>query len=161
MKKLFLTFTFITFCLLSVNAQSKTGTLTDMSFLEGHWRGTFNGGPIDAVWIAPAGDNLTGFIRMMKDNKVTMYEMLIFEQTDNGPIALVKHFKPGLIGQEEKDKQDRYRFLEANKKMGQSESSTKNGQKINWLFSEASLKMGSGLLATCLCSTLFATNRRL
>ncbi|GAB3980204.1 hypothetical protein GCM10028806_47240 [Spirosoma terrae] len=115
MKKLFLTFTFITFCLLSVNAQSKTGTLTDMSFLEGHWRGTFNGGPIDAVWIAPAGDNLTGFIRMMKDNKVTMYEMLIFEQTDNGPIALVKHFKPGLIGQEEKDKQDRYKFLEAKK----------------------------------------------
>ncbi|GAB3897635.1 DUF6265 family protein [Spirosoma agri] len=94
---------------------SKAGTLSDMGFLEGHWKGTFNGGPIYAVWIAPAGDNLTGFIRMMKDNKVTMYEMLIFEQTERGPVALVKHFKPGLIGQEEKDKQDRYAFIEAKK----------------------------------------------
>ncbi|QHV98215.1 DUF6265 family protein [Spirosoma endbachense] len=117
------TFRLAFFCLLCLlatritNAQtaSKTGTLSDMSFLEGHWQGTFSGGPIDAVWIAPAGDNLTGFIRMMKDNKVTMYEMLIFEQTERGPIALVKHFKPGLIGQEEKDKQDRYTFIEAKK----------------------------------------------
>ncbi len=72
-----------------------------------------NGGPIEASWIAPVGDNLTGFMRMMRDNKVTMYEMLIFEQTELGPIVLVKHFKPGLIGQEEKDKSDRYRFIEA------------------------------------------------
>ena len=77
--------------------------------------GTFNGGPIEACWIAPVGDNLTGFMRMMKDNKVTMYEMLIFEQTEQGPIVLVKHFKPGLIGQEEKDKSDRYKFIEAGK----------------------------------------------
>jgi hypothetical protein len=28
-------------------------------------------------------------------------------------VALVKHFKPGLVGVEEKDKSDRYTFLEA------------------------------------------------
>ncbi len=52
---------------------------------------------------------------MMKDNKVTMYEMLIFEQTEQGPIVLVKHFKPGLVGQEEKDKSDHYKFIKAGK----------------------------------------------
>lgn len=104
----------LSFC---ANAQStaKTGSLSDVSFMEGRWLGTFNGGPIEAAWIAPVGDNLTGFMRMMKDNKVTMYEMLIFEQTEQGPIVLVKHFKPGLIGQEEKDKSDRYKFIEASK----------------------------------------------
>lgn len=94
---------------------SKTGSLADVAFMEGRWLGTFNGGPIEAAWIAPVGDNLTGFMRMMRDNKVTMYEMLIFEQTEQGPIVLVKHFKPGLIGQEEKDKSDRYRFIDAGK----------------------------------------------
>ncbi|WP_460942658.1 DUF6265 family protein [Spirosoma daeguense] len=94
---------------------AKNATLADVSFMEGRWRGTFNGGPIDAAWIAPEGDNLTGFMRMMKDNKVTMYEMLIFEQTEQGPVVLVKHFKPGLIGQEEKDKSDRYFFVESKK----------------------------------------------
>ncbi|GAB4045944.1 DUF6265 family protein [Spirosoma litoris] len=104
--------------LVSTNLQaqsSKTGSLADVAFMEGRWLGTFNGGPIEAAWIAPVGDNLTGFMRMMRDNKVTMYEMLIFEQTEQGPIVLVKHFKPGLIGQEEKDKSDRYRFIDAGK----------------------------------------------
>ena len=94
---------------------TKSGSLSDVSFMEGRWLGTFNGGPIEAAWIAPVGDNLTGFMRMMKDNKVTMYEMLIFEQTERGPVVLVKHFDPGLIGREEKDKSDRYRFIEASK----------------------------------------------
>lgn len=94
---------------------TRTGTLNDVSFMEGRWRGTFNGGPIEAVWIAPVGDNLTGFMRMMNGDKVTMYEMLVFEQTEQGPIVLVKHFKPGLVGQEDKDKSDRYRFISAEK----------------------------------------------
>jgi hypothetical protein len=94
---------------------AQTATLADVSFMKGHWLGTFNGGPIEAFWAAPAGDNLTGFMRMMKDDKVTMYEMLVFEQTAKGPIVLVKHFKPGLIAMEEKEVSDRYRFIEAKK----------------------------------------------
>ena len=97
------------------NTLAKVGTLSDMSLLEGHWMGTFNGGPIEAVWSAPAGDNIIGFIRMMKNDKVTLYELFAFEQTERGPIAMVKHFKPGLIGQEEKEKSDRYIFVEAQK----------------------------------------------
>ena len=109
-------FTFFIFCLcVTLITRAQKGSLSDVSFMEGRWRGTFNGGPIEASWIAPVGDNLTGFMRMMKDDKVTMYEMLIFEQTEQGPIVLVKHFKPGLIGQEEKDKSDRYKFIEASK----------------------------------------------
>lgn len=101
----------------SVSAQTapQPATLADMAFLEGHWQGTFNGGPIEAVWVAPAGDNFAGFIRMMKDNKITLYEILVYEQTDRGPVSMVKHFKPGLIGQEEKEQSDRYRFVEGGK----------------------------------------------
>jgi len=95
--------------------QTKIASLSDVSFVQGHWLGTFNGGPIEAFWASPAGDNLTGFMRMMRDNKVTMYEMLVFEQTEKGPIVLVKHFKPGLIGLEEKEVSDRYHFIEAKK----------------------------------------------
>ncbi|GAB3932145.1 DUF6265 family protein [Larkinella terrae] len=107
---------------LAGHAQSK-GSLTDVSFMEGRWKGTFNGGPIDAAWAAPQGDNLAGFMRMMKDGKVTMYELLIFEQTEKGPIVLVKHFKPGLIGSEEKDVSDRYSFIEAKKNQALFEKS--------------------------------------
>ncbi|GAB4037133.1 DUF6265 family protein [Spirosoma jeollabukense] len=115
MKKNFLSLLFLLATFSTYAQTAKTGTLADVAFMEGRWLGTFNGGPIEASWIAPVGDNLTGFMRMMKDNKVSMYEMLIFEQTEQGPIVLVKHFKPGLIGQEEKDKSDRYKFIEASK----------------------------------------------
>lgn len=109
---------FVSICLLTATAaysQAQTGSLADVSFVQGHWLGTFNGGPIEAFWAAPAGDNLTGFMRMMRDNKVTMYEMLVFEQTERGPVVLVKHFKPGMIALEEKEISDRYSFIEAKK----------------------------------------------
>ena len=109
--------------LLSFGAQAQSGALSDVAFMKGHWLGTFNGGPIEAFWAAPAGDNLTGFMRMMKDNKVTMYEMLVFEQTEQGPIVLVKHFKPGLVAMEEKEISDRYRFIEAKKNQALFEKS--------------------------------------
>ncbi len=101
--------------LFTIPAQAQKGTLEDLSFLEGHWLGTFNGGPIEASWTAPVAENIVGYIRMMKNDKPTMYELFVFEQTDNGPVAMVKHFKPGMIGLEEKDQHDHYNFLTAKK----------------------------------------------
>ena len=100
---------------LSVNAQSKTGTLADVSFIQGMWRGNFSGGPINGGWTAAEGDNIVGFLRMMKDEKVTLYEIFAFEQTEKGPVAHVKHFKPGLISLEEKEISDTYNFIESTK----------------------------------------------
>ena len=94
---------------------TKTGTLNDISFLNGRWKGTFNGGPIEASWTAPEGNNIAGFIRMIKDDKPALYELFAFEQTEKGPVAHVKHFKPGMIALEEKEVSDTYNFIEAKK----------------------------------------------
>ena len=94
---------------------TKTGTLNDISFLDGRWLGTYNGEPIEASWTAPAGNNIVGFIRMIKNDQPSLYEIFAFEQTDKGPVALIKHFKPGMISLEEKDVRDRYIFIEAKK----------------------------------------------
>ena len=109
-----LIFTFFLFAAFA-QAQTKTGTLNDINFLEGHWLGNYNGGPIEASWTAPAGNNIMGYIRMIKDDKPALYEVFAFEQTEKGPVAMVKHFKPGLIALEEKEVSDRYNFIEAKK----------------------------------------------
>ncbi len=98
-------------------AQTKStgGNFSDIRFIEGHWQAMANGNTVEAVWSAPATDNIVGFIRMMKDGKINLYELFAFEQTGQGLVALVKHFKPGLIGVEEKEKSDRYQFVEAGK----------------------------------------------
>jgi hypothetical protein len=101
---------------LSAIAQgTSTGTLNDLSFLDGRWLGTYNGGPIEASWTAPAGNSIVGFIRMTKDDKPSLYELFAFEQTEKGPVALIKHFRPGMISLEEKDVRDKYLFIEAKK----------------------------------------------
>jgi hypothetical protein len=109
---LFLLFT----CLLpGVYAQTpqKSGSISDIGFIEGRWKTTADDKAIDAVWSAPAGESIVGYVRVMKEGMVTLYELFAFEQSDRGLVALVKHFKPGLIGVEEKDSSNRYHFIQA------------------------------------------------
>lgn len=116
-KQLFFILFFCAALLPELNAQTtpKGGKLADISFIQGHWKATNDGRAVEGTWLAPDGDNMVGMMRMMKDNKATMYEILAYEQGPQGLVSLVKHFKPGLIGHEEKDKQDRYNFIEASK----------------------------------------------
>jgi hypothetical protein len=96
-------------------AQSK-GSFADIAFIEGHWKATTpEGQTIEGVWLAPEGDNILGFMRMMRGGKADLYEILAYEQSDKGLVSMVKHFKPGLTGLEDRDKQDRYLFVEASK----------------------------------------------
>jgi hypothetical protein len=95
------------------SAQSKPGSLNDIAFIQGHWKATNPDRTIEGYWMPRDGNNMLGMMRMMKDGKSTLYEILAYEETPQGLISLVKHFQPGLIGVEEKEKQDRYQFLEA------------------------------------------------
>lgn len=119
MKRTFAFFLVLFVCTLQgfqAQSQSKGGSFADIAFIEGHWKATTPGGQlIEGVWLSPQADNIVGFMRMTRAEKLELYEILAYEQTANGLVSMVKHFKPGLIGQEEKDKQDRYVFVEAGK----------------------------------------------
>jgi hypothetical protein len=115
--------------------QAGRGSVADVAFIEGHWKATSGDRTIEGVWLAPEGENILGFMRMMRNGKASLYEMLAYEQTANGLISLVKHFQPGLIGVEEKDKQDRYRFVEASKDRAIFE---KEGESLRILYEKRS-----------------------
>jgi len=96
--------------------QPNGGSVADVAFIQGHWKAsTPEGQSIEGVWLQPEGENILGFMRMMKAGKADLYEILAYEQTEKGLVSMVKHFKPGLLGLEEKDKHDRYNFVEASK----------------------------------------------
>lgn len=99
----------------TADAQAKqvNGSISDMKFIAGSWKAKTADRAIDAVWSSPSGESMVGYVRVMKDSQPVLYELFAFEQSDQGLVALVKHFKPGLLGMEEKDKCDRYTFLEA------------------------------------------------
>ncbi|MCW3082334.1 DUF6265 family protein [Segetibacter sp.] len=96
-------------------AQQNSGKLADVSFIEGHWKAVTADRTIEGQWMPADGDNMLGFMRMMTGNKASMYELLAYEQNTQGLVSRVKHFRPGMVGMEEKDKFDQYNFLEATK----------------------------------------------
>lgn len=110
--KLFLFLFLGIFCVIDVNAQD-TGTLSDMAFISGQWETTRNGNMVEAFWTEPEGDNMVGVVRVIGDGKAVLYEMFAIEMTETGLEIKVKHFRPGLIGVEEKDEFDHYTFLES------------------------------------------------
>lgn len=119
MKKIFaFLFVFLSAGLLH-NLQAQTtsngGTLADISFIAGHWKAKMPDRTVEGYWFSPDVNNMTGLFRMSKDNKITMYEILAYEQSEQGLVSLVKHFSPGLVGYEDKAVMDRYNFVEASK----------------------------------------------
>ncbi|WP_423148388.1 DUF6265 family protein [Rubrolithibacter danxiaensis] len=109
----FLIFLFVGSLTAYAQSSSNKGTVADLRFIEGEWIAKPNGKTVEGVWLTPRGENILGFMRMMKDDNAEMYEILAYEQTEKGLISLVKHFKPGLLGLEDKEKQDRYNFIES------------------------------------------------
>ena len=77
-------------------------TLADLAFISGHSHGEIDGGWADEHWSEPVGDSMMGVYRYVKNGKVQMYEMLVIEQTRQGPVLRLRHFNPGLMGWEEK-----------------------------------------------------------
>ena len=113
-KVLLLSF-FFSFALTLVQAQSSKdgGKLSDLSFIVGHWKAINPDRTIEGQWMAQDGDNMLGVMRMMTGKKASMYELLAYEQSEQMLVSRVKHFKPGMIGVEEKEKFDQYNFVEA------------------------------------------------
>src|SRR5687768_5859856 len=91
----------------------KTGSISDVGFIVGSWKAVAGDRSIDAVWSSPNGENIVGYVRVMKEGKVVLYELFAFEQTEQGLVALVRHFGPGLVSWEEKENPNHYDFLEA------------------------------------------------
>jgi uncharacterized protein DUF6265 len=87
-------------------------SLADLEFISGHWSGEMGGGTTDEHWSAPAGDNMMGVFRYIKNGKAVFYEMLLIEMTATGPVLRLKHFNPGLIGWEEKNEAYNYPMIE-------------------------------------------------
>jgi hypothetical protein len=85
-------------------ARAGAATVADLSWLAGRWAGELHGRAIEEIWSAPSGDSLVGVFRVVKDGKARLYEILVVEQEEKGPVLRIRHFDRRLIAREEKDK---------------------------------------------------------
>ncbi len=59
---------------------------------------------VEEHWSPLRGDTLMGMFRWVKDGKVRFYELLVIEQEGAAVRLRIKHFDPGLVGWEDRDR---------------------------------------------------------
>jgi len=95
--------TFALFCL-APNAAAQTATIEDAAWLAGRWVGEGLGGELEETWAPPAGGQMVGHFRLVRDGAPVFYEIMLMDVLDGGVRMRVKHFNPDFVGWEEKDR---------------------------------------------------------
>jgi hypothetical protein len=114
----FIVLTIFTFCCWpEVTAQKTIYDIKDLEFMAGKWAAKSEWGDMEENWSKPLGNSMMCSYRCVKDGKVVFYEFIVIEQTPTGPVMKLRHFSPGNIGWEEKDKPYEYplMFLESDR----------------------------------------------
>ena len=98
-------------------SQRPVSNISDLSFMAGKWTAKSEWGDMEENWSEPFGNSMMCSYRCVKDGKVVFYEFIVIEQTATGPVMKLRHFSPGNIGWEEKDKPYEYplMFLESDR----------------------------------------------
>lgn len=97
------------------SGQLKKANVSQLGFMKGHWVLKHQWGDMEEIWSGPKGDNLMCTYRCVDSGKVIFYEFMVVEQTDSVPVMRLRHFKPGSIAWEEKDKPMDYPLISISK----------------------------------------------
>jgi hypothetical protein len=96
---------------LNENAKPAAARIEDLAWIEGHWRGTGLGAVAEEVWSAPEAGAMMGMFRLIRDGKLSFYEILTLSQEGESVLLRIKHFNPDLTGWEEKDRSVEFRLV--------------------------------------------------
>lgn len=69
-------------------------TVADLAWLAGAWQGTVGEDPVEELWSTPRDGTMVGAFRWLGSR--TLYEILLIEDTPEGPVMRLRHFDPGL-----------------------------------------------------------------
>jgi hypothetical protein len=93
------------------SAQNAEYKIDALKFMSGKWVTSSEWGDMEENWSMPMGDNMMCSYRCVKNGKIVFYEFIVIEQQAKGPVMKLRHFSPGNIGWEEKDKPYEYNLI--------------------------------------------------
>ena len=77
--------------------------LENIAWIAGNWKGEAFGGQTEENWSQPSGGSMMATFKLIKDGKVSFYEIEIIREIENTLILQLKHFNSELKGWESKD----------------------------------------------------------
>ena len=79
----------------------------------GNWAGEAFGGTFEEGWNPPSAGSMIGFFKLMGDEAVAFYELLLLVEEEGSLSLKVKHFNPDFTAWEDKEDYIRFRFIKA------------------------------------------------
>lgn len=96
---------------LPASVASPPAKISDVEWIQGHWRGEAFGGITEEVWTPPLGGSMMCAFKLVVEGKVSFYELVALAEEGNSLIIRLKHFHGNLKGWEEKDKTIDFRLV--------------------------------------------------
>lgn len=98
---------------LPANATSPKADLSEIAWMEGHWKGEAFGGITQEIWGPPLGGSMMFSFKLVSDGTVVFYELGHIRQVDETLVYELKHFHADLKGWEEKNEVQIFKFIKA------------------------------------------------
>jgi hypothetical protein len=90
-------------------------TLEDVAWLVGSWSGEAFGSTFEQRWNPPSAGSMIGFFKLLSDDQVIFYELLLLVEEEGSLSLKVKHFAADFTAWEEKEDYVTFRFIKAEK----------------------------------------------
>ena len=90
---------------------SPKAKLSQISWMEGHWKGKAFGGITEEIWSPPLGNSMMFSFKLVIDNQVNFYELGHIRQLDETLVFELKHFTNDLKGWEEKEEVQTFKLV--------------------------------------------------
>ena len=88
-------------------------TLEDVTMLVGSWTGEAFGSAFEASWHPPSAGSMVGLFKLLGDEGVNFYEILLLVEEEGSLSLKVKHFTPAFEAWEDKADYTQFRFVKA------------------------------------------------
>ena len=112
---LFFASTFLSYAqnttLLKNGETSPKAKLSQISWMEGHWKGEAFGGITEEIWSPALGNSMMFSFKLVIDGQVNFYELGHIRQLDETLVFELKHFTNDLKGWEEKEEVQTFKLV--------------------------------------------------
>ena len=112
---LFFASTFLSYAqnttLLKNGKTSPKAKLSQISWMEGHWKGEAFGGITEEIWSPALGNSMMFSFKLVIDGQVNFYELGHIRQLDETLVFELKHFTNDLKGWEEKEEVQTFKLV--------------------------------------------------
>lgn len=96
---------------LAEGEQRPAASIEDAAWLAGSWTGTAFGKPFETVWTPPSAGTMVGLFKLMGEEEVDFYEILLLSVQEGSLSLRVKHFTPELVAWEDKEEFINFRLV--------------------------------------------------